>query len=149
MAGETETTRDVVFTFKVSDGDGGFKTFTRTKTLTIKNPCVLADYVTITKDVELPDKTYYVYKAEEEYAQVTVFTLTAPNICGPLAFKPYLETTLIDGDDMPLSYSDAGETFALFIDNISPTDYRNTTKNYSLKAFLQNYETGISTTATG
>ena len=89
---------DVVFTI-VSGVGSDTVTNTSPFALTMKNPCILPAFVTITKSADLPTKTYHVYEAEEEFAQVTVFSLDAPAVCGSLAFKPYLETTLIDGDD--------------------------------------------------
>ena len=81
--------------------------------LTIKNPCINQNYVTIqaptfTKKTYTIDSGSFEFPAEDSFTVMTT-PLVGHNLCGSLSFVAKYDNAMVDGD--PLDYNDQTRVF--------------------------------------
>jgi len=152
LSGDTEITHTVTVTYEVfSDHeDNSVITVTDTFPITIKNPCINKNFVTIvTPNGPLSDETYVIDSAAKTWtpystgAWSVATTPVTHTLCGGLTITPQYEGfDLIGGE--PITHTSG--TDALTVES-TDGDLIGETKAYSLVATLTNYPVGTYATA--
>ena len=152
LSGATEITHTVTVTYEVfSDHEAdSVITVTDTFPITIKNPCIDTNFVTIvTPTGPLTDETYVIDSAAETWSPYSVgawSVATSPvthTLCGGLTITPQYESADLTGAE-PISHNSANDEFTVVS---TDGDLIGETKAYSLVATLTNYPTVTYATA--
>ena len=93
--------------YTTTNYDGTETTYPVTYELTIKNPCVDKDFVTINAPSILSSETYTIDSGSETFDAHTLFTVVSTpagshELCGDLSIVAKFDGVNVDGD--PLSY---------------------------------------------